>query len=253
MNLRVIVVDDEFPAREELKAILRDIGAIDIVGECEDGDEVLDMVQEQNPDVVFMDIQMRNKDGLVTAGEILELNYPPRIVFTSGFNQFAAKAFELNAVDYILKPYSLARVQKSVEKLRPPETVTTRKPLVVENMEFSQIMRSSLCVWGSDRMIMLRASEVFFAKADKYRQTLLETEQGQLFTKMTLRDLEGLFKEQGFLRIHKSYLVNLAKVREVIPWFNNTYVLTLENCRETNIPVARHYIKEFNRVMGIKL
>lgn len=251
MKIAAIIVDDEFPARAELKSILEESGDIDIVGECEDGDEVLAMIQKRNPDVVYLDIQMRNKNGLITAGEILELTYSPHIVFTTGFNQFAAKAFELNAVDYILKPYSSERVHKSIAKLLASKTSLSMQPNLAKAIRPNKTLPPNLCVWSRDRMVVLRPAEIFFAKADENRQTLLQTEQGAMFTKLTLKDLDSMLTEQGFLRTHKSYLVNLTKVREVIPWFNNTYVLALENCSEANIPVARHYIKEFNKIMGI--
>lgn len=251
MKLTAIIVDDEFPARAELKSILEEIGDIDIIGECEDGDEVIEMINARCPDVVFLDIQMRNKDGLAAAGEIMELTYPPNVVFTTGFNRFAAQAFELNAVDYILKPYSYERVAKSISKLIRTKAQQSIQASIPEPNKTPKTLPPHLCVWSKDRMIILRPSEIFFAKADENRQTLLQTEQGAMFTKLALKDLENMLTDQGFLRTHKSYMVNLNKVREVIPWFNNTYVLVLENCRETNIPVARHYIKEFNRIMGI--
>lgn len=250
MQLTAIIVDDEFPARAELISILKEIGGVDVVGECEDGDEVLQMIHDRQPDVVFLDIQMRNKSGLTVAGEIMELDFPPSVIFTTGFSQFAVQAFELNAVDYILKPYACERVAKCIDKLVKAQNANERQPLV-EVTQPVGALPPSLCVWAKDRMIILRSTEIFFAKADVHRQTMLQTEQGALHTKLSLKELQNLLGAQGFLRTHKSYLVNLSKIREVIPWFNNTYVLVLENCRETNIPVARHYMKEFNKMMGI--
>ena len=250
MRLTAIIVDDEFPARAELLSILSEIGSVEMVGECEDGDEVLPMIQERNPDVVFLDIQMRNKSGLAVAGEIMEMDFPPSVIFTTGFNQFAVQAFELNAVDYILKPYAYERVTKCIDKLIKSKC-SNEKQTLTEVTKPVGALPHSLCVWAKDRMVILRSAEIFFAKADVHRQTMLQTEQGVLHTKLSLKELQNLLGEQGFLRTHKSYLVNLSKIREVIPWFNNTYVLVLENCRETNIPVARHYMKEFNKMMGI--
>lgn len=250
MSLTAIIVDDEFPAREELKCILEEIGGIEIIGECEDGDEVLPLIKQLAPDVVFLDIQMRLKDGLVTAGEILELTYPPSIVFSTGFSQYATRAFELNAVDYILKPYSIERVNKTVARLRQlhqsyAQTDPTSPILPVGASS------PNLCVWSSDRILVIQPSEIFFAETASNRQIQLHTEKGLLFTKTPLKDLEAMLKQHRFLRTHKSYLVNLNKVTEVIPWFNSTYVLSLAKCEEKNIPVARHFVKEFNQVMGI--
>lgn len=251
MRITAIIVDDEFPARAELRSILEEIGSIDILGEGEDGDDALKLIQDYHPDVVFLDIQMRQKSGLVTAGEILELPQPPFVVFTTGYSQFAAKAFEINAVDYILKPYSNERVAKAISKLRQEKELSEKAAQVKAKAEPIRSHTGNLCVWSADRMVVLRPAEILFAKSDERRQTLLQTEKGPMYTKLALKELEQMLGQQGFLRIHKSYLVNLSKVREIIPWFNNTYVLALENCSEKNIPVARHYMKEFNKQMGI--
>ena len=252
MSLRVIIVDDEFPAREELKCILEEMGDIEIIGQCEDGDEALPLIKRLAPEVVFLDIQMRLKDGLVTAGEILELSYPPSIVFSTGFSQYATRAFELNAVDYILKPYSIERVNKTVDRLRQLHQVRGQAdPLPPILPSDACLASQNLCVWSGDRILVIQPSEIFFAETATNRQTQLHTEKGVLFTKTPLKDLEEMLKQHRFLRTHKSYLVNLNKVTEVIPWFNSTYVLALANCEEKNIPVARYFVKEFNQVMGI--
>jgi DNA-binding LytR/AlgR family response regulator len=245
MNLKVLVVDDELPAREELKCILEELDGIMVSGECEDGEDVLAAIEKNLPDIVFLDIQMRSQDGLVTAETLLNLDKPPHIIFCTGFSQYAAKAFELNAVDYILKPYSIERVKKSVEKVKK------FKGFMEQKVEQVELRSGNICVWSSERIIVIHPEKIIFARSDEKRQTLLYTEQGNYHTKFTLKELNEMLKNRSFLRTHKSYLVNLDKVREVIPWFNNTYILVLENCNETNIPVARHYIKQFNQIMGI--
>ena len=253
MKLKAIIVDDEFPAREELKSLLVECGKVDVVGEGEDGDEVAELLARYKPDIVFLDIQMRNQDGLVTAGEIMEQEFPPAVVFTTGYSQYAVRAFALNAVDYILKPYSLDRVIASVEKIRklkaPPASIAEIPAYDVAAKTENSLPH--LSVWSKDRILILRPVDIFFARAEENRQTLLQTVKGPIITKITLKDLENMLRGQQFLRTHKSFFVNLAKVTEVIPWFNNTYMLVLDNCPENNIPVARHYIKEFNALMGI--
>ncbi|MDU2065968.1 MAG: LytTR family DNA-binding domain-containing protein [Sporomusaceae bacterium] len=245
MQLKAIIVDDELPAREELKYILGKIEGIEIVKECDDGEEVKPMIEATSPDVIFLDIQMRSQDGIVTAGEVLDLPNPPQIVFCTGFSEFAVKAFELNAVDYILKPYSLERVEATVQKLKKFKNFMDNKT------ETAVLKSGNICVWSSDRIVVLRPAKILFARSDEKRQTMLYTEQGIYHTKSTLKELAEILEPQRFFRTHKSYLVNLDKIEEIIPWFNNTYVLALEDCKETNIPVARHYIKQFNQIMGI--
>lgn len=245
MKLKVMIVDDELPAREELKYIFEQIGGITVIKECEDGEEVFAAIQSEKPDVIFLDIQMRTQDGLVTAGELLNMPDPPQIVFCTGFSEYAAKAFELNAVDYILKPYSPNRVQNVVNKIMKYKNFAETKS------EAAVIQSGNICVWSSDRIVVIQPQQIIFARSEEKRQTLLYTDRGLYHTKSTLKDLAEMLQPYRFFRTHKSYLVNLDKIREIIPWFNNTYVLVLENCRESNIPVARHYIKQFNEVMRI--
>lgn len=245
MNLKVLVVDDEFPAREELKCILEELDGVTVSGECEGGEDVLAAIANDRPDIVFLDIQMRSQDGLVTAGELLNLEMPPHIIFCTGFSQYAAQAFELNAVDYILKPYSIDRVKKSVAK------VIKFRGFTEQRVQQTELRSGNICVWSSERIIVIHPEKIIFARSDEKRQTLLYTEQGNYHTKFTLKELNEMLKNRKFMRTHKSYLVNLEMVQEVIPWFNNTYILVLRNCSETNIPVARHYLKQFNQIMGI--
>ncbi|HWR38318.1 MAG TPA: LytTR family DNA-binding domain-containing protein [Patescibacteria group bacterium] len=253
MSLRAVVVDDEFPAREELKSLLQETGEVELVGEAEDGDEVAVLLDRYRPDVVFLDIEMRNQNGMVTAGEIMEREFPPAVVFTTGYSQYAVRAFALNAVDYILKPYSLERVNTCIAKLQKMKIDAVENgEIVADNVTSTPDSHfTHLSVWSKDRILILRPQDIFFARADENRQTLLQTVKGPITTKITLRELEVMLREQRFLRTHKSFLVNLTKVVEVIPWFNNTYMLVLEGVMENNIPVARHYMKEFNQLMNI--
>jgi len=244
MNLKVLVVDDEMPAREELKCILEEIGNLEIIGECEDGEEVTNLIAQNMPHIIFLDIQMRSQNGLLTASNLLDLEHPPQIIFCTGFSEYAAKAFELNAVDYILKPYSIDRVRTAIAKVNHQYEQTVALPTAVQRSD-------RICVWSKERIVVLHPEKIIFAKTDEKRQTLLFTDQGNYYSKLTLKDLEKLLTKHRFFRTHKSFLVNLDKIREIVPWFNNTYVLVFENCTETNIPVARHYLKNFNQVMGI--
>ncbi|PKM86936.1 MAG: DNA-binding response regulator [Firmicutes bacterium HGW-Firmicutes-12] len=256
--LKVLLVDDEFPARGELQCLLEEIGGFKIVGECEDGDEALEWIKAENIDVVFLDIQMSGKDGLTTAWEIIQIQNHPKIVFTTGYDEYAVKAFELNAIDYVMKPYSKKRLEHTTKKIMSDKNIVEKKEeekgneevfnLLDKGME-SQIDRIS--VWASDRLVVIGISEIYFARAESKGRTMLFTERGQFCLNKTLKMIEEKINSLHFLRTHKRYYVNLEKISEIIPWFNNTYVLLLEGCTEKNIPVSRHYIKEFNRLLGI--
>lgn len=252
MRLRAMLVDDEFPARGELRCLLEEIGGIDVVAECEDGDEVLLLLKNINVDVVFLDIQMSTKDGLSTAGDIMQMTDPPKIVFTTGYSEFAVKAFDLNALDYIVKPYSRARLEQTVAKLLETRnkdgSATANTVPLSKGGDWSP---GKIPVWANDRLIVIPYDEIFYANAIDKRKTELCTKNGKFVTSLTLKEIENRLLPPKFLRTHKSFIVNTDKIREVIPWFNNTYVLVFDGCSEKNIPVSRHYIRSFKEVMGI--
>lgn len=251
MRLKALLVDDEFPAREELKFLLEQIGGIEVVAECEDGSEALEIIKTKDLDVAFLDIHMRTTDGLSTATEMTKIMGHPKVVFTTGYSEYAVKAFDLNAVDYVIKPYSRNRIAIAVAKLlEHTKAERMRDTSPVERKE-KVASPDKIGVWANDRMIMLNHSEIFFVQALEKRKTLICTERGKFCTVLTLKDLQNRLEPVQFIRTHKSYIVNVQKIREVVPWFNNTYVLNLEGCSEKDIPVSRHFIKGFNSMMGI--
>lgn len=253
MRLRAVLVDDEFPARGELRCLLEEIGGVDVVREFEDGEEVCSLLEREEVDIVFLDIQMGVKDGLTVAAEIMKLPKAPKVVFTTGYSEYAVQAFELNAVDYLIKPYSRRRMEQTIIRildLKKVEQSGDSKKLEILNRgpDWAQ---GRFPVWDSDRLIVLDDTKIFFAKALEKRKTVICTEQGNYITSLTLREIESRLRYPRFLRTHKSFIINIEKVREVIPWFNNTYVLQLEGCPEKNLPVSRRYLKEFKEIIGI--
>jgi len=251
MRLKALLVDDEFPARDELKYLLEEIGGIDVVAECEDGSEALEIIKKTDLDVAFLDIHMRTRDGLSTAAEMTKILGYPKVVFTTGYSEYAVKAFDLNAIDYVVKPYSRKRIEKAVAKLLETTKIERLRDSPTAERKTKDSCPEKIGVWANDRMFMLNHSEIFFAQALEKRKTMLCTERGKFLTTLTLKEIQSRLEPAQFVRTHKSYIVNVQKIREVIPWFNNTYVLNLEGSSEKEIPVSRYFIKEFNSKMGI--
>lgn len=245
MSLRALVVDDEFPAREELASMLAETGAIEAVATCEDGEEALAFLRANAVDVVFLDIQMPTRDGLSTAREILLIPAGPKVIFTTGFSEYAVKAFDLDATDYLVKPYSQDRLERAVGKIM--DLKASQETRQAPALEYA----GKLPVWVNGRLVLLSIDDIFFARADGKRSTLICARRGNFSTSATLRELETRLTAVGFIRTHKSYLVNTCKIEEVIPWFNNTYQLVLQDCPVRDIPVARHFVREFNRRMRL--
>ncbi len=248
--IKAIIVDDELPAREELKSMLGDLPNFRVIADFEDGIEVVEYLKTPNQaDVVFLDVQMRCKDGITAAWEIMQLPSAPHIVFVTGYGQYAVKAFELNAVDYIMKPFDehrLAQTAKRLQEMQLSERFSNANICDFFNSSVSP-KNTRFCVYQNGRMIILPPNEILFIKSEEMGKTLIVSERGNFHTRMTLKDFEAKLAASQLLRIHKSYLVNPDKVREIIPWFNNTFMLVLEGCEDERIPVARHYIKDFQK------
>ncbi len=248
MALRILIVDDELPAREEMKHILEDIGNIEVVGECANGQAALDfLAKNRDVDAVFLDIEMPVLDGLATARKINELPDPPKLVFSTGFSQFAVQAFELDGTDYVMKPYSQKRMEMTIARLTRGKEQNEKEPAGYHN---NVVLPNKLAVWHNDRLLVLDPKEeIMLIKVEKRRKALFYTKRGILESGMPLKDIEERLSNSGFLRIHKSYIVNMDKVREVLPWFNDTYLLVVENCEQEEVPVSRHFMQKFKSVL----
>jgi len=240
--LNVIIVDDELPSRMELTSILEKIKDLKIAATCSLGQEALDYLQNNQADLIFLDIEMPQITGLEVAKIIRStIPNPPAIIFSTGFSEFAVTAFELNAFDYILKPYTTERILTSIMRFRNQQK--QKNSVHTEQLK--------LPVWKNDKAIVLNAEEDIILIQAGEQQTEIYTEKDMYEISAPLKDLETKLQEHGFLRTHKSFIVNINKVREVTPWFNDTYVLTLDKCPVKDIPVSRHYMQEFKNWLNM--
>jgi len=242
--IRIIIVDDEFPTRQELSSFLLNIKDVEIVAECSLGQEALDFLNREQADLIFLDIEMPQVNGIEIAKIIKStVNNPPYIIFATGFDQFAVKAFELNAFDYILKPYSQERILASIMRFRNLKMQLSDKKPSSEYLKFP--------IWHNEKMILLNAeTDISLIKSDQQR-IMVYSEKGVFEISTPLKDLEQKLSGHGFLRTHKCFIVNINKVREIIPWFNDTFILTLENCSQKDVPVSRHYLQGFKKFINL--
>ena len=248
--LKAIIVDDEFPSREVLGSILKEQG-VEILASFEDGSEILEFLKTRHDaDAVFLDIQMRDMDGLTAAWKIIQLPHAPSIVFTTGYSQYAVEAFELNAIDYVLKPFSKPRLIQTIKKLeeRKPQIPDAAAHLYNFLARNAPVTSPKMRVWSNERMIILDAAEIIYITSENSNGAMIHSTKGDFSTKLSLGSLEEQLGPSGFARTHKSFLVNLGKVREIVPWFNHTFLLSLDGLTTLKVPLARHYIKEFNKI-----
>lgn len=250
-KIRAAVVDDEMPARYELTSILLEMENVDVAAEFSTGKSFLEFLKKDSVDVVFMDIEMPVMTGIQTvqameqmSDEILSM---PRVVFSTGFAQFAIQAFDLAVFDYILKPYTEERIRKTISRVK-------------QNMEEQESNKQIGEIINSKNNFVLAIENKFIVLNPEKEIVLIKTLQGKLQfyttrgileSKLLLKDVESRLNRSGFLRTNKSFLVNINMVKEIEPWFNDTYLLIMNHYEKEEVPVSRHYLKDFKIVMGI--
>lgn len=244
--MKVLIVDDELPARKLIKLFLKEIEDVDIIGECDNGIDAVKFIQNHNTDLVFLDIKMYQKDGLQTAFDINKLSNSPYIAFTTGFTEYAVKAFELKAIDYIVKPYTIDRILATINRVRELRD-NKAYGLLSNDILYKQ---GKLPVWSRDHLFVLNYTDILYFKAYKKGKSYVYSINGTFITDLSLTDVERELNINRFIRVHKSFIINIDKIIEIIPWFNSTYVLKINEC-EDKIPVSRHYISDFRKIMRI--
>lgn len=254
--INCLIVDDEMPAREEIKYLLEDIEDVNIVGEASHGLEAIEMNDTLNPDLVILDIQMPKINGLKVAEEIYKREKKPLIIFVTAYDDFAIKAFEVNAIDYLLKPVSKVRLEKALDKIRSiSKTITPQYERHIERLisdikvkEEGEV--NKICLYKNGALIPLDSKDIIYCTVEE-RDTIVISKKGRFIYQDTLSKLEKKLIHCGFFRSHRSFIINLDYIESIEPWFNSTYQVKMQNVEE-KIPVSRSQVKEFKKIMDIK-
>ncbi|MEN2767932.1 LytR/AlgR family response regulator transcription factor [Ornithinibacillus xuwenensis] len=240
MSIRVMIAEDEMMARKELLYLLKDEKDIYLTPHAEAGEQVIELFMEHQPDVIFLDVQMPGLTGVDAAKYITEKTegQAPLFVFTTAYDEYALDAFEIEAVDYLLKPYDETRFHKTMVRIRKimSTKVESRYPVI------QKPSTAKLLVDDGERMVVLSPESIYYAVPNK-RLLEIHTEDKVIMSRMTLQELEDKLSDYEFFRAHRSYLVNLNHVLEITPWFNGTSNLTLKDRERTVIPVSRNASK----------
>lgn len=251
--LRVLSVDDERPARDELKYLLSLESDITVVGEADSGAAAISMAAELKPNVIFLDVQMRGMNGLETAAVLRTVVPETLIVFSTAYDEYAVKAFEVGAVDYILKPFESERIHMTVQRLKNYHSDEWVAAVGRMDVAFSKtkINIKKLPLEKNGKIIMVLYNDLIYAYTQKGIVTVV-TACGEFGYGGTLTELELRLAQTNLVRVHKSYIVNMDKVKEVVPWFKGTYWLKVEGDIEAEIPVSKSQIKEIKDILGLK-
>jgi two-component system LytT family response regulator len=237
--MRTLIVDDEIPARERLKRLLADVEGVELVGEAEDGIQAVEMIEADKPDLVFLDIQMPGLDGF---GVIEALEDPPLVIFVTAYDRYAIQAFEVNALDYLLKPFTRQRLEKAVRRARQEladeEDVAARLGPLLESLAAQGRYLTRLAVRDWDRIRVLDVSEVDWIGVEDERVTVYVGDE-VYSVRRALGELGARLDPACFFRAHRSAIVNLDRVAEVIPWFKGSHKLRLTTGAEVELSRAQ--------------
>ncbi len=252
---RCLIVDDEMPARQELLYILSSIEDVKVIGEASNGIEALELIKTLKPDIVFLDIQMPQVSGMDVARRLLEEEHKPIIIFVTAYDQFAVEAFEVNAIDYLLKPISEERLQKTLEKItsnkKSDEEVDYNKlsRLIQDIKSNTKVAPQRISLYYKNKLIPIETKDIIYATIED-KNTVIICNKGKFEANCTLNELMDRLDSSTFFRSHKSYIVNLNYIESIEPWFNSTYNINLRGHKEI-IPVSRSYAKAFKEAMNI--
>ncbi|MGH9775058.1 MAG: LytR/AlgR family response regulator transcription factor [Candidatus Acidiferrales bacterium] len=257
MTIQIVIVDDEKPARDELSYLLKAFPEVSVVAQGKNGLEAVALIKEHEPDLVFLDVQMPGLDGFGVIKKLVEKKVRvPQIVFATAYDQYAVQAFEVNAVDYVLKPFEKGRVAKALQRAKK---MAESKASPVERLESLMGQLSlpkaqqpvKLLLKSHERMFLLDAVELVYAGIEDGAITIYSKDIEGRSNYRTLEELAAQLDPDVFWRAHRSYLVNINFIKEVVPWFKSTYMLKMNDKRQSEIPVSRMQAKHLRGLLKI--
>jgi two-component system LytT family response regulator/two-component system response regulator LytT len=247
--IRALVVDDEKLARDRLLGFLRSVGDVDVIGQAGDGVAAAKMIDEKKPDVVFLDVQMPGMDGFAV---LKAVEHRPQVVFATAFDEYAIKAFEVQAADYLLKPISRQRLNEALRRVRERFENHAPQPDLDEIVRALEARErryaSQIPVHKGRQILVLSTDDVFWFEVE-YRLVYAHTAADRFMTSFTLKDLEERLDPEVFFRAHKSRLVNLNHVRAIIPWFGGRFKLVMRNPSGSEVELSRAQARVLRRRM----
>jgi two-component system response regulator LytT len=251
MDLRAVLVDDEQLARDELGYLLGQIGGIEVIGEAGNGLEALPTIERLHPDIVFLDVQMPGLTGFEVARRMVDARAVSHIIFVTAYDQHAIEAFEVNAVDYLLKPVDPARLEVAVQRARRRISAdlpvqrgatgvdTDQLEKIVQLVAEKQSRRDRLAIKVGERFLLVQAEEIIYASLADDNITVVTPKHAGTSNYRTLDELQARLDPSVFWRVHRSHLVNINKIKEIVPWFSRNYILRMKDEKATEIPVSR--------------
>jgi two-component system LytT family response regulator/two-component system response regulator LytT len=275
MSISALIIDDEQLAREELKYLLGSVGGVDVVGQGANGIDAIDLIEQHRPDLVFLDVQMPGLDGFAVIKKLMErrrANGPdaeplPQIVFATAYDQYAVRAFDVNAVDYLLKPFDRGRVLEAVERVRGRMAggaagAAADTPIESQLDALLRLLNrpqgpsrtpqpAKLVVQAQSRLLLVDQADICFAAIDEgVIRIVTRNFEGQSKCR-TLEELLEQLDPALFWRAHRGFVVNIDHIREVVPWFKSSYQLRMDDKGQAEIPVSRAQTKRLRELFNL--
>jgi two-component system response regulator LytT len=256
MQIESIIVDDEPLAREELTFLLGANPDVKVVGQAKNGLEAVELVKRLKPHLMFLDIQMPGLDGLQTIDRLIAKRIQlPKIIFVTAFDHYALKAFDLSAVDYVLKPIDKNRLDKAISKAKQQINNTAFMEDQFKNLlnmvQQQPEQRFKLLVKTGNRMLLIDSGDIIFANVEDGVISVVTHEMVGTSNYRTLEELQANLDPKVFWRVHRAYVVNINKIKEVIPWFNRSLQLKMTDKKESEIPVSRTQTKKLREFLKL--
>ena len=272
MSLSALIIDDEQLARDELKYLLDSVGDVDVVAQGTNGIEAVDLIEEHHPDLVFLDVQMPGLDGFAVIKRLKERSeakaraHPgdaeslPQIIFATAYDQYAVRAFDVNAVDYLLKPFDRTRVEEAVERAKTRMSGGTAPAAEAQIDALLRLLNqgnarthqpAKLIVQAQSRLLLVDQADICFAAIDEgIIRVVTQTFEGHSKCR-TLEELLEQLEPAVFWRAHRGFVVNINHIREVVPWFKSSYQLRMNDKQQTEIPVSRSQTKRLRELFNL--
>lgn len=246
--IKCLIVEDEFPAREELKYFINTYEGFEILNEFDNPIDSLKFLENNKVDVIFLDINMPNIDGMSLGKIIHKMNKDIKLVFITAYREYAAEAFEIKAFDYLLKPYSETRINELLENLKNTFGNSNEVSEKISNSDF--LNNKKITVNFDSKMVVISIKDILYIEADE-KEVHIFTKDNSFTSKLKISQLENILPNNVFFRCHRSYIVNIDKIIEVEPWFSGTYILKVKYS-DFKIPVSRNNVKQLKDILFIK-
>lgn len=247
--LSILIVDDEKLARRDLRFLLKSIEGVNVVGEAKNGVEALELINKLSPELTLLDIEMPGLSGLQVVAKLIKQGFDTAVVFVTAYDHYAVRAFEVNAVDYLLKPVAVERLKAAISRVRKHlaagEDKSPNLEALLAAINKREVTKLSIRLEESHRII--DEEDLLYAFVERGAVTAVTMESRGVLSCGSLDELQTLLSPERFLRVHRSYVVNVDMIREVIPWFSGTFRLKLKN--NAMVPLSRGHVKDLRAIL----